>query len=81
MLRFAANLGMFERCWPRIGHFQIADCPGRHEPGSGEIHYPFVLGQIERLGYTGWVGCEYHPQKSTLEGLRWLDVQRAFVRS
>ena len=67
-----------ERCWPRIGHFQIADCPGRHEPGSGEIHYPFVLGEIERLGYTGWIGCEYHPQKSTLEGLRWLDAQRAF---
>ena len=69
-----------ERCWPRIGHFQVADCPGRHEPGSGEIHYPFVLGQIERLGYPGWIGCEYRPQKGTLAGLRWLDAYRPLPR-
>ena len=69
-----------ERCWARIGHFQIADNPGRHEPGSGEINYPFVLGQIERRGYAGWIGCEYHPQKGTREGLRWLDAHRPLPR-
>jgi len=69
-----------ERCWPRIGHFQIADCPGRHEPGSGEICYPFVLGQIERLGYAGWIGCEYRPENGTAVGLRWLDAYASFTR-
>jgi hydroxypyruvate isomerase len=65
-----------ERCMPQIAHVQIADNPGRHEPGTGEIHYPFVLEQIERLGYTGWVGCEYHPRGDTLAGLGWLDAYR-----
>jgi len=55
----------------RIGHVQIADNPGRHEPGSGEIHYPFVLARLDALGYPGWVGCEYKPRASTLEGLGW----------
>lgn len=55
----------------RIGHIQIADTPGRHEPGTGEINYAFVLAQIDRLGYQGWVGCEYRPQRSTTQGLEW----------
>jgi hydroxypyruvate isomerase len=55
----------------RIGHFQLADNPGRHEPGSGEIHYPFLLQCIEKLGYTGWIGCEYKPRTSTTAGLGW----------
>ena len=55
-----------------IGHVQIADNPGRHEPGSGEIHYPFLFDLLDRLGYTGWVGCEYKPQTTTEAGLGWL---------
>ena len=56
----------------RIGHIQIADNPGRHEPGTGEINYPFLFDQLDRLGYTGWVGCEYHPLTTTAASLGWL---------
>jgi hydroxypyruvate isomerase len=56
----------------RIGHVQIADNPGRHEPGTGEINYPFLFGLLDRLGYGGWVGCEYKPLTSTQAGLDWL---------
>ncbi len=56
-----------------IGHVQIADSPGRGEPGTGEIHYPFVLGELERLGYEGYVGLEYNPTtQTTEESLAWL---------
>lgn len=65
-----------ERCLPRIAHVQIADNPGRNEPGTGEINYPFVLRSLERLGYTGWIGCEYKPRGATLEGLEWRDAYR-----
>jgi hydroxypyruvate isomerase len=65
-----------DKCWSRIAHFQVADNPGRHEPGSGEIAYPFLLRRIEQRGYTGWIGCEYHPRTSTLAGLAWLDAFR-----
>ena len=54
-----------------IGHFQIAGNPGRHEPDVGEIHYPYLFSLIDELGYTGWVGCEYHPRRGTVEGLGW----------
>lgn len=60
----------------RIAHIQIADNPGRHEPGSGEIHYPFLFGHLDRLGYGGWVGAEYKPAGRTEEGLGWLDAAR-----
>jgi hydroxypyruvate isomerase len=60
-----------ERLLPQIGHIQIADNPGRHEPGTGEIAYDWLLGQIDRLGYKGWVGCEYRPLGETVEGLGW----------
>jgi hydroxypyruvate isomerase len=50
-----------------IGHVQIADSPGRGEPGTGEICYPFVLGELERLGYEGYVGLEYNPTTETTE--------------
>jgi hydroxypyruvate isomerase len=56
----------------RIGHVQLADTPGRHEPGTGEIHYPFLFGLLDRIGYDGWVGCEYRPVATTAEGLGWL---------
>ena len=54
-----------------IRHVQIADNPGRNEPGTGEINYDFVLAELDRLGYAGWVGCEYKPLTTTEEGLGW----------
>lgn len=55
----------------QIGHIQIADNPGRHEPGTGEINYPFLFELLDRLGYDGWVGCEYKPMTTTDAGLGW----------
>ena len=56
----------------RIGHVQLADNPGRNEPGTGEINYPFLFAHLDRIGYKGWVGCEYKPAKDTESGLGWL---------
>ena len=56
----------------RIGHIQLADNPGRHEPGTGEINYPFLFKHIDRIGYSGWIGCEYKPAAATEAGLGWL---------
>ncbi|MDM0106342.1 hydroxypyruvate isomerase [Variovorax sp. J22R24] len=55
----------------RIGHIQLADNPGRGEPGTGEINYPWIFRHIDSLGYAGWIGCEYKPRGSTLDGLQW----------
>ncbi len=66
----------FERLKDRIAHVQIADTPGRNEPGTGEINYGFVLKALDRLGYDGWVGCEYKPLAGTSEGLGWM---RAYI--
>ena len=60
----------------RIAHVQLADNPGRHEPGTGEINYPFLFAHLDRLGYDGWIGCEYKPKAGTQEGLGWLDGVR-----
>ena len=60
-----------ERQLPRIGHIQLADVPGRHEPGTGTIDFPSLLAQIDRLGYDGWIGCEYVPAAGTAAGLTW----------
>ena len=65
-----------EREFDRIGHIQVADNPGRHEPGTGEINYPFVFRRIDELGYKGWIGCEYKPQAATKAGLSWLRPYR-----
>ena len=62
-----ANLG-------RIAHIQIADNPGRNEPGTGEINYPFLYEHIDRIGYAGWVGAEYKPKAGTVEGLGWFQA-------
>ena len=56
----------------RIGHIQLADNPGRNEPGTGEINYPFLFAHLDRIGYTGWIGCEYKPATTTEAGLGWL---------
>ncbi len=60
-----------ERLLPAIGHVQLADNPGRHEPGTGEINYPWLLSRLDALGYDGFVGCEYVPAGGTLAGLGW----------
>ena len=56
----------------QIGHIQIADNPGRHEPGTGEIRFPFLFERLEQLGYAGWIGCEYKPSGATLDSFDWL---------
>lgn len=56
----------------RIPHLQLADNPGRNEPGTGEINYPFLFDTIDKLGYTGWIGCEYKPVATTTAGLGWV---------
>lgn len=55
----------------RIAHIQLADNPGRHEPGTGEINYPFLYEHLDRIGYGGWVGAEYKPKAGTEAGLGW----------
>jgi hydroxypyruvate isomerase len=60
-----------EKHLARIAHVQLADNPGRHEPGSGEINYPFIFAHLDRIGYRGWVGCEYKPATTTEAGLPW----------
>lgn len=55
-----------------IKHLQLADNPGRHEPGTGEINYPFIFSFLDSIGYEGWIGCEYIPAAGTSAGLGWL---------
>ncbi len=59
---------------PLIAHMQIADVPARNEPGTGEIGWKFVFSEMDRLGYSGWVGCEYRPAGDTVEGLGWRQI-------
>ena len=55
-----------------IGHIQISGVPGRHEPDDQqEINYPYLLSELDEMGYDGWVGCEYRPRAGTLAGLSW----------
>jgi hydroxypyruvate isomerase len=64
-------LQRFDALLPRIGHVQLADHPGRHEPGTGEIGFSALLAHIAASDYLGWVGCEYRPATSTAASLRW----------
>ena len=57
---------------PRIAHMQLADNPGRHEPGTGEINYANLFRFIDEAGYDGWIGCEYNPSGVTEDGLEWV---------
>ena len=59
------------RLLPRIAHLQLADVPGRHEPGTGSIDFGALLPLIDRAGYSGWIGCEYVPAAGTAAGLGW----------
>ncbi len=61
-----------QRNLPRIAHIQVADHPGRHEPGTGEINFANLFAFIDQAGYEGWIGCEYKPAGRTEEGLDWL---------
>jgi hydroxypyruvate isomerase len=61
----------------RIGHIQIADNPGRHEPGTGEIHYAWLFDHLDALGWRAPLGCEYKPRTTTTEGLAWLRNKEA----
>ncbi|MFC5586820.1 hydroxypyruvate isomerase family protein [Nitratireductor kimnyeongensis] len=63
-----------QRHLPQIGHVQIAAVPSRCEPDEGEIAYGAIFTALERLGYSGWIGCEYKPRAGTDEGLGWLDA-------
>jgi hydroxypyruvate isomerase len=56
---------------PLISHIQIADTPGRHEPGTGEINFAFLFRHLDAIGYDRWIGCEYRPLTTTIEGLGW----------
>lgn len=58
----------------RIAHIQLADNPGRNEPGTGEINYRWLFDHIDMLGYEGWIGCEYKPLSGTTEGLGWIQA-------
>ncbi len=60
-----------QAAWPHIGHIQVGNVPGRHEPGTGEIHFPYLFALIEKLGWDGWIGCEYTPSGPTLDTLGW----------
>jgi hydroxypyruvate isomerase len=76
--RFEGELAAtLQRLLPRIAHVQIADNPGRHEPGTGEINYPFLFAHLHRIGYRGAIAAEYLPATTTEAGLAWLTAARA----
>jgi hydroxypyruvate isomerase len=66
-----------EKNLKRIGHIQLADNPGRNEPGTGEMNYSYLFKHLQRIGYQGWIGCEYKPATSTQAGLGWRDTLTA----
>lgn len=71
--RMEGELGnTIQKYFSRIGHIQLADNPGRNEPGTGEINYAYLFDLLDRLGYAGYIGCEYKPLKTTEAGLGWM---------
>tara|TARA_B100001146_G_scaffold224438_1_gene242359 strand:+ start:28113 stop:28874 length:762 start_codon:yes stop_codon:yes gene_type:complete len=62
----------FENNFDKIGHIQIADNPGRNEPGTGELNYKKIFEYLNNSDYDGWIGCEYAPKNNTLESLKWV---------
>lgn len=69
-------INTINRYLPFIGHIQISDVPGRHEPGTGEINYPAIFATLEQLGYAGYIGLEYKPSGDTDHSLSWLPVRQ-----
>ena len=67
-------LTKLERYLPSVGHVQIAAVPSRAEPDEGEVAYRAIFEALDRLGYAGWVGCEYKPRAGTNDGLRWTEA-------
>src|SRR5262249_30182076 len=65
-------LHSLEHWLPRTGHIQISDYPGRHEPGTGALPFPDFFDRLKSQNYSGWLGCEYRPQTTTLDGLIYL---------
>ncbi len=75
MQRMEGNLSpTLTRLLDRIGHIQIADAPDRHEPGTGEIYFPYLLRHLDRLGYDGFVGLEYKPSGSSEASFKWIEA-------
>ncbi|QQM29814.1 hydroxypyruvate isomerase [Martelella lutilitoris] len=66
----------YRRLKAKIAHVQLADNPGRHEPGTGEINYPYLFNMLDAEGYDGFIGCEYKPSAGTSEGLGWMKPWR-----
>jgi hydroxypyruvate isomerase len=60
----------------RVGHFQIAGVPLRHEPDLGEVNHPYLFDLLDELGWDGWIGCEYRPRAGTTAGLGWFAPYR-----
>jgi hydroxypyruvate isomerase len=60
----------------RIGHIQVADSPGRNQPGTGELNFPYLLATIDELGYDGYIGLEYTPKGRSEESFAWLPAGR-----
>jgi hydroxypyruvate isomerase len=70
-------IATYQRFKSHIAHIQLADNPGRNEPGTGEINYPNVFEALKNAGYKGWIGCEYKPKTTTEEGLSWFKHHEA----
>ena len=66
----------FRALQPIVGHIQVASVPSRNEPDGEELNFPFLFGEFDRLGYDGYIGCEYNPRAGTLEGLAWFKPYR-----
>jgi hydroxypyruvate isomerase len=71
----------FEKLRPAIGHVQIAAVPSRHEPDEGEVNYPEIFAALDRIGYAGWISCEYRPRARTIDGLAWARAYGVVPRS
>jgi hydroxypyruvate isomerase len=68
---------LIEKMAGKFAHVQIASVPDRHEPDEGEVNYPHLYGVLDRIGYQGWIGCEYNPRGETTAGLGWFAPYKA----